>query len=70
MAYWIVTCSKYGIVLFLMLFLVCGFYSMRYDDVRLQNRTAALQSGFLFLTQFLAYLTVILRMQRMEYLLF
>lgn len=70
MAYWIVTCSKYGIVLFLMLFLVCGFYFMRYDDVRLQNRTAALQSGFLFLTQFLAYLTVILRMQRMEYLLF
>ena len=42
MAYWIVTYSKYGIVLFLMLFVVCGFYSMRYEDVWLQGRTATL----------------------------
>lgn len=70
MAYWIVTYSKYGIVLFLMLFVVCGFYSMRYEDVWLQGRTATLQSVFLFLTQFLAYLTIVLRTQRIEYLLF
>ena len=43
---------------------------MRYEDVWLQGRTATLQSVFLFLTQFLAYLTIVLRTQRIEYLLF
>ena len=70
MVYWIVTYSKYGIVLFLMLFLACGFYSLRYEDVRLQARTAACQGVFLFLTQFLAYLTIVLKMQELKYLLF
>lgn len=70
MVYWIVTYSKYGIALFLMLFLACGFYSLRYEDVRLQARTAACQGVFLFLTQFLAYLTIVLKMQELKYLLF
>ncbi len=70
MAYFIVIYSKYFIVLFFYLFLACGLYSLHLDSVREQGRTANLQSVFLFLTQFSAFLTIIIRTQRMEYLVF
>lgn len=70
MAYTIVIYSKYFITLFLGLFLACGIYSLRYESVTKQHRVANLQCVFLFLTQFSAYLTIIIRTQRMEYLIF
>lgn len=69
MAYFIVIYSKYFIALFFMLFVACGFYGLRYESVSDQSRTANLQSVFLFLTQFSAYLTIVIRTQRMEYLI-
>lgn len=70
MAYFIVIYSKYFIVLFLYAFLACGIYALRYDRVQNQRTAANVQCVFLFLTQFCAYLTIIIRTQRMEYLLF
>lgn len=70
MAYFIVIYSKYFIVLFLLAFLACGVYALRYDRVQKQRAAANVQSVFLFLTQFSAYLTIVIRTQRMEYLLF
>lgn len=70
MAYLIVIYSKYFITLFLFLFLVCGFYSLRYANVTDQKTAANIQCVFLFLTQFTAYLTIVIRTRRMEYLIF
>lgn len=70
MAYLIVIYSKYFITLFLFLFLACGFYSLCYESVTDQKTAANIQCVFLFLTQFTAYLTIIIRTQRMEYLIF
>lgn len=69
MAYFIVIYSKYFITLFLMLFLACGIYSLRYERTADQSAAANVQCVFLFLTQFSAYLTIIIRTQRMEYLI-
>lgn len=69
MAYFIVIYSKYFIVLFLLCFLACGVYALCYDRVQNQQIVANVQCVFLFLTQFSAYLTIIIRTQRMEYLL-
>lgn len=69
MAYFIVIYSKYFIVLFLFAFLFCGVYALRYSRVQKQRAAANVQCIFLFLTQFSAYLTIIIRTQRMEYLL-
>lgn len=69
MAYFIVIYSKYFIVLFLYAFLACGIYALRYDRVQEQAIVANVQCVCLFLTQFSAYLTIIIRTQRMEYLL-
>lgn len=70
MSYFIVIYSKYFIVLFQMLFALCGLYSLRYEKVSDQKATANLQTVFLFLTQFSAYLTIVIRTQRLEYLIF
>ncbi|MBQ7840343.1 MAG: FtsW/RodA/SpoVE family cell cycle protein [Lachnospiraceae bacterium] len=70
MAYFIVIYSKYFIVLFLLLFVLCGFYSLRYERAAEQTQTANLQTVFLFLTQFSAYLTIVIRTQKTEYLIF
>lgn len=69
MAYFIVIYSKYFIVLFLFAFLICGAYALRYSRVQEQRTIANVQCVFLFLTQFSAYLTIIIRTQRMQYLL-
>lgn len=69
MAYFIVIYSKYFIALFAVLFLLCGIYALRYSRVQNQRIVANIQCVFLFLTQFSAYLTIIIRTQRMEYLL-
>lgn len=69
MAYFIVIYSKYFIALFLMLFCICGIYSLRYERTRDQSRVANIQCVFLFLTQFSAYLTIIIRTRKMEYLI-
>lgn len=70
MAYLIVIYSKYFITLFLALFGICGIWALRYRSVVSQRRAANLQCVFLFLVQFGAYLTVVIRTQRMEYLIF
>lgn len=70
MAYLIIIYSRYFIILFLGIFLVCGFYALRYESVVRQKTTANIQCIFLFLTQFTAYLTIMIRTQRMEYLIF
>lgn len=69
MAYFIVIYSKYFITLFLLLFLACGIYSLRYERTADQATVANVQCVFLFLTQFSAYLTIIIRTGRMEYLI-
>lgn len=70
MAYFIVIYSKYFITLFLFLFLACGIYALRYERTQDQAVTANVQCVFLFLTQFSAYLTIVIRTQRLEYLIF
>ncbi len=69
MTHFIVIYSKYFLTLFLFLFLLCGFWGLRYESVSDQKMTAGVQSVFLFLTQFCAYLTIVIRTQRMEYLI-
>lgn len=70
MAYFIVIYSKYFIALFAAVFWLCGIYALRYSRVQKQRTVANVQCVFLFLTQFSAYLTIIIRTQRIEYLLF
>lgn len=70
MAYSIVIYSKYAIVLFQFLFLVCGIYALWKKKAGQEKRAAVWQSVFLFLMQFCAYLTIVIRTQRMEYLIF
>ncbi|MDO4291681.1 MAG: FtsW/RodA/SpoVE family cell cycle protein [Eubacteriales bacterium] len=62
--------SRYMIPLFLYLFLGCGLYALAVRSVQRQRAAANLQCVFLFLMQFCAYLTIIIRTRRMEYLLF
>lgn len=69
MAYFIVIYSKYFITFFLFCFLACGMYALRYESVREQAAAANVQCVFLFLTQFSAYLTIVIRTRRPEYLI-
>lgn len=69
MSYGIVIYSKYFLAGFLLLFLACGLYALRYPDVRSQRRMAGVQTVLLFLTQLCAYLTIVIRTQRSRYLL-
>ena len=70
MAYTIVIASRYLIPLFLYLFLSCSIYALFVGDVRKQSGAAALQMVFLFLMQFTAWLTIVIRTQQSKYLLF
>lgn len=70
MAYFIVIYSKYAIVLFQFLFLICGVYGLGKKEAGQAKKAAVWQSVFLFLMQFCAYLTIVIRTQRMEYLIF
>ena len=70
MAYTIVIASRYLIPLFLYLFLGCSIYALFVGDVRKQSGAAALQMVFLFLMQFTAWLTIVIRTQQSKYLLF
>lgn len=69
MAYTIVIYSKYCMALSLVLFLLCGLFSLRHVSVAKQKRLAFLQSLFLLLVQWSAWLTIVIRTQRTEYLL-
>ncbi|MDO4333483.1 MAG: FtsW/RodA/SpoVE family cell cycle protein [Eubacteriales bacterium] len=69
MAYFIVIYSKYFITFFLFCFLACGIYALRYESTQDQAAVANVQCVFLFLTQFSAYLTIVIRTQRLEYLI-
>ncbi len=69
MVHYIVIYSKYFITLSLFVFLACGFWGLCYESVSDQKAAAGVQSVFLFLTQFAAYLTIVIRTQRMEYLI-
>lgn len=62
--------SRYLIPLFLYLFLSCSIYALFVGDVRKQSGAAALQMVFLFLMQFTAWLTIVIRTQQSKYLLF
>ena len=70
MAYFIVIYSKYAIVLFQFLFLICSVYGLGKKEAGQAKKAAVWQSVFLFLMQFCAYLTIVIRTQRMEYLIF
>ena len=70
MAYFIVIYSKYAIVLFQLLFLICSVYGLGKKEAGQAKKAAVWQSVFLFLMQFCAYLTIVIRTQRMEYLIF
>lgn len=70
MAYFIVLYSKYAIVLLQFLFLVCSVYALGKKGAEQVKKAAVWQSVFLFLMQFCAYLTIVIRTQRMEYLIF
>ena len=67
MAYTIVIASRYLIPLFLYLFLSCSIYALFVGDVRKQSGAAALQMVFLFLMQFTAWLTIVIRTQQSKY---
>ncbi len=69
MIHFTVIYSKYFITLFLFLFLACGFWGLCYESVSDQKAAAGVQSLFLYLTQFAAYLTIVIRTQRTEYLI-
>ena len=71
MAYTIVIASRYLIPLFLYLFLKpVAYHALFVGDVRKQSGAAALQMVFLFLMQFTAWLTIVIRTQQSKYLLF
>lgn len=70
MAHIITVYSKYAIVLFLYLFLGTSFLALFRNGVRKQKKYAIAQSLFLFGLQFTAYLTIVIRTQRAEYLIF
>lgn len=67
MAHFMVIYSKYFITLFLFLFLACGVWAL--CQRRGQDMIANVQSVFLFLTLLFAYLTVLIRTGRREYLI-
>ncbi len=68
MASFFVIYSKYLIILFLAAFLSCGLYGLTFHSVREQTVVANAECVFLFLTQFSAFLTIVLRTQQMRYL--
>ena len=70
MTYFIVLYSKYAIVLLQFLFLVCSVYALGKKGAEQVKKAAVWQSVFLFLMQFCAYLTIVIRTQRMEFLIF
>lgn len=70
MAHIITVYSKYVIVLFLYLFLASSVAALGKSSIKKQKKCAAAQSVFLFLMQFAAYLTIVIRTQRTEYLIF
>lgn len=61
--------SKYLIILFLAAFLGCGLYGLSFHSVREQGVVANVECVFLFLMQFSAFLTIVLRTQQMRYLI-
>lgn len=69
MAHFIVIYSKYFITLFLFLFLACGIWALCRKREKGEEPVASLQGACLFLTLFFAYLTVVIRTGRREYLI-
>ena len=70
MAHIITVYSKYVIVLFLYLFLGASFLAHFKNSTKKQKKYALFQAIFLFCMQFAAYLTIVIRTQRAEYLIF
>ena len=70
MAHIITVYSKYVIVLFLYLFILVSLPAVFTLRRAVHRRCAMLQSVFLFLLQFTAYLTIVIRTRRSEYLIF